>query len=166
MRSTAIPCTVVVLVRGLYTPGARGAGASYAGVPADSPDQLTGGPIPVPAHQAAAETIPSASRPVLPVHNPHVVLVAGTGQPRDLAVEIDQIITIGRSNENTLWFDEEEVSRSHAFIKRDTRELTITDLHSTNGTFVNGQRVRRAVLRLGDRVELGGAAAALMIQSV
>src|SRR5690606_1467956 len=50
---------------------------------------------------------------------------------------------------------EEMVSRRHARIEVRGGVVEIEDLGSTNGTFVNGERVERAVLKEGDRVLIG-----------
>ena len=47
------------------------------------------------------------------------------------------------------------VSRVHCHLSTSADELAVEDLRSTNGTFVNDQRVRRSVLRVGDRLRLG-----------
>jgi DNA-binding NtrC family response regulator len=47
------------------------------------------------------------------------------------------------------------VSRSHAVIRYDDQALTVEDLDSKNGTFVNGERVRCSQLEAGDRICFG-----------
>lgn len=50
---------------------------------------------------------------------------------------------------------EEMVSRRHAHITMEGGVITIEDLGSTNGTFVNGEKIQQAQLREGDRVLIG-----------
>src|SRR4051812_16011676 len=50
---------------------------------------------------------------------------------------------------------EDMVSRKHAKITTDERSVTIQDLGSTNGTFVNGEKVRKVELKDGDRILIG-----------
>ena len=50
---------------------------------------------------------------------------------------------------------EDMVSRKHAKITTDDHVVTIQDLGSTNGTFVNGEKVRKADLKDGDRILIG-----------
>lgn len=66
---------------------------------------------------------------------------------------------IGRDPRCAVWVDASGVSRRHALITVDAGVATITDLDSSNGTFVGGQRVQ-APRRLadGDVIELGAAA--------
>jgi hypothetical protein len=50
---------------------------------------------------------------------------------------------------------EDMVSRKHAKISLAPGQITISDLGSTNGTFVNGEKVKRARLKEGDRILIG-----------
>jgi len=71
---------------------------------------------------------------------------------------LDQpVITIGRATSNTLVIDDDQVSREHARIVATGDVRTIYDLGSSNGTFVNGQRVPYQALQPGDRITLGSA---------
>ena len=63
---------------------------------------------------------------------------------------------IGRSSKNELPIDQESVSRHHARITLHARAHQIEDLESTNGTFVNDERVTaRRVLKDGDQIRVG-----------
>ena len=57
------------------------------------------------------------------------------------------------------------VSRRHAQLSWDdqTQTLSVRDLGSTNGVMVNGQRVDQAILRAGDRIELGDFSAVVVL---
>lgn len=65
------------------------------------------------------------------------------------------MVTIGRTPDNVLTIDNPAVSSHHACVFRDGDTYVIEDLDSTNGTFVNGARVRRQPLRNGDVVLVG-----------
>ncbi len=65
--------------------------------------------------------------------------------------------TIGRSDGVSMRIDSTQVSREHARITKRQGELRITDLGSTNGTFVNGQRIEEARLEHGDIVHVATA---------
>ncbi|MBM3323761.1 ATP-binding cassette domain-containing protein, partial [candidate division WOR-3 bacterium] len=65
------------------------------------------------------------------------------------------VLTIGRAPDNDLVLDFSQVSRHHCRIMRRDDGTHILDLNSTNGTFVNGHRVKEARLVIGDRINLG-----------
>jgi len=64
-------------------------------------------------------------------------------------------LVIGRSSELDMVLIEDMVSRKHAKLTLASDQITIADLGSTNGTFVNGEKVRRARLKEGDRILIG-----------
>jgi len=67
-----------------------------------------------------------------------------------------RVLTIGRSPQADFPLDSPVVSRYHARVERTPQGATLTDLNSTNGTFVNGQRVTGAHrLKDGDVVQIG-----------
>jgi pSer/pThr/pTyr-binding forkhead associated (FHA) protein len=64
--------------------------------------------------------------------------------------------TLGRATGADFIVDAALVSRVHCRITvLPSGELEVTDLESTNGTFVNGQRIDRARLAPGDRIQVG-----------
>jgi hypothetical protein len=67
------------------------------------------------------------------------------------------LVVLGRGAEADLRIEDSGVSRRHAEIRSvGGAEHELTDLGSTNGTFINGNRVARQRLADGDRIELGG----------
>lgn len=65
------------------------------------------------------------------------------------------IKTVGRSAGAEFMVDATLVSRVHCRLTAGATELQVTDLDSTNGTFVNGRRVTEATLKEGDRLGVG-----------
>ena len=64
-------------------------------------------------------------------------------------------IIVGRSSDLDLVLVEDMVSRKHSKIATDDKGVSIQDLGSTNGTFVNGEKVRKVDLKDGDRILIG-----------
>ncbi len=68
-----------------------------------------------------------------------------------------ETITIGRDRENDIVLDSDSVSRRHARIEHRDSRIYVTDLDSTNGTYVNDEAdpVSNCQLRRGDQVKIG-----------
>ena len=66
------------------------------------------------------------------------------------------LISIGRGAENDLILDDAQVSRHHCQLKLQQGAYSLTDMGSTNGSYVNGQRISEIALGPGDIIELGG----------
>jgi Nif-specific regulatory protein len=86
---------------------------------------------------------------------PRLDLVWVDAQGERHAAEVIRPIRIGRAPECEIVLDEEGVSRIHCEIRPDGGMLSIRDLHSTNGIYVNGSRVEVARLKDGDTLVLG-----------
>ena len=82
-----------------------------------------------------------------------VVLQGGQAIPHELT---EEVTVLGRLPESGLQLDSNMVSRRHAKVVQRGDRVTIEDLGSGNGTFVNGKRVEEPVLlKHGDRLKLG-----------
>ncbi len=69
---------------------------------------------------------------------------------------VKDVVMVGRNPHSDICLDDGAVSRIHARIRFDGERFTITDLASSNGTFVNGKRIiEPATLYDGDRVRIG-----------
>ncbi|MEO0081391.1 MAG: FHA domain-containing protein [candidate division WOR-3 bacterium] len=80
----------------------------------------------------------------------------GAQRPAGKVVHLDRdVLNIGRAQDNDLVLDYPQVSRHHCRIVRRNGQTFIYDLGSTNGTFVNGYRVKEARLAVGDTINLG-----------
>jgi len=63
--------------------------------------------------------------------------------------------TVGRDVGNLVRLESGYVSKRHAVIRLGPQGYTITDLNSSNGTFVNSQRISLSPVKDGDRIEFG-----------
>src|SRR3954451_25215732 len=74
--------------------------------------------------------------------------------------------TIGREAGNSLVLNDGKASRRHAALKLlpDGR-ATLYDMGSSNGTFVNGQRVQSTVLSGGEQIQIGDSVMSAVVES-
>ena len=63
--------------------------------------------------------------------------------------------TVGRLEDNAFQISEPSVSSHHCELTRRGADLLVKDLNSTNGTFINGEKVAEAVLKPGQILRLG-----------
>jgi hypothetical protein len=66
----------------------------------------------------------------------------------------DRRLTIGRASGNDIRLEDPSVSKLHAQVEVIGQDHILLDLGSSNGTYVNGERVSRRLLRHGDVVEI------------
>ncbi|MCE5269438.1 MAG: FHA domain-containing protein, partial [Planctomycetaceae bacterium] len=81
-----------------------------------------------------------------------VIRGADQGSRFDLT---EPTIRVGRDPSNLIQIHDTEVSRHHAEIRRVDKDYGISDLNSSNGTFINGQRIRHHRLQSGDQLQVG-----------
>ena len=81
--------------------------------------------------------------------------ISGKYQGGEFPLPGDSEIVIGRASDLDMVLVEDMVSRRHARIVNQGGRIRIEDLGSTNGTFVNGERVSQSDLHEGDRVLIG-----------
>lgn len=79
----------------------------------------------------------------------------GRALERPLPLVPERVVAIGRERRNDLVLGVLQVSREHASIKWDGAAFVITDRGSTNGTYVNGEAVKRRRLAPGDVIGIG-----------
>ena len=83
--------------------------------------------------------------------------ISGKYQGGEFPIVNDKPIIVGRSSDLDMVLVEDMVSRKHARITMQQDQIWIEDLGSTNGTFVNGEKIKRARLKEGDRVLIGSS---------
>jgi len=84
-----------------------------------------------------------------------VIVLHGAGGGLVRRLEDNEALIIGRDRTCGLCIDDPQISRQHARIIRRADAITIEDLNSSNGTFLNGVRVKTGALKLNDLVTLG-----------
>ena len=73
-----------------------------------------------------------------------------------MELAIDKSMIVGRSSICDLYFDDKRMSRQHFALEWDGRDMYITDLDTTNGTTVNGVRIKgKRKLDNGARISAG-----------
>jgi pSer/pThr/pTyr-binding forkhead associated (FHA) protein len=93
--------------------------------------------------------------PKVPLHQLALRFISGKYQGGEFPLTERSEIVVGRSSDLDMVLVEDMVSRRHARIVCSDNEITIEDLGSTNGTFVNGEKIKRTLLKEGDRVLIG-----------
>jgi pSer/pThr/pTyr-binding forkhead associated (FHA) protein len=84
-----------------------------------------------------------------------LVVERGNTKKRSYTIQSSETV-IGRRQDCDLRIASSEVSRRHCVLTIDDNQLTVKDLDSVNGTFVNGARIKgKRVIRSGDRLEVG-----------
>jgi pSer/pThr/pTyr-binding forkhead associated (FHA) protein len=82
-----------------------------------------------------------------------VILNQGmTGRAFDLNIERT---TVGRVEDNTFQIADPSVSSHHAEIILKGTEILVRDLNSTNGTFINGEKISETILKSGQTLRFG-----------
>lgn len=89
------------------------------------------------------------------------LILCDPGKDKPLRVLRNGELTLGRAKDNDLNLPHYTVSAHHAKIYTYLTASYIEDLDSTNGTFVNGKRIKKHVLKAGDVVRLGAFALVL-----
>lgn len=82
-------------------------------------------------------------------------LVIEEGLLKEKFIPLADRLTVGREEDNDIQLSDPSVSKHHAVIRLVKGRPVIDDLESRNGTFVNNERVRKSLLRPGDRIGLG-----------
>ena len=83
-----------------------------------------------------------------------LVVTKGAQRGTEFVVASD-VLRVGKAPDNDLVVSDETVSRTHFEIVRDAKGYLVRDLHSTNGTFLDGAEIKEAYLRAGSVVGAG-----------
>lgn len=84
-------------------------------------------------------------------------LVIASGPTAGTRLELEKEVTsVGRHENSDILLDDVSVSRHHAvFTRTASGRITLRDLNSLNGTYVNGARVEETALHSADDVQIG-----------
>ncbi|MBI2345339.1 MAG: FHA domain-containing protein [Deltaproteobacteria bacterium] len=106
-----------------------------------------------PAPQARETTDPHLQMDAAKMTGPRLTIVRGNRKGEAFPIQAET--TIGRAAGSTVVLKEAKISRQHAVIRRKGAKYVIEDLQSSNGLFVNGERVHTQALADGDEVQIG-----------
>ena len=85
--------------------------------------------------------------------HPYLTFIAGPRLGELVRIE-REVCVVGRSPDCDLWIEDGAISRRHFRIKFRKNRVSIEDLGSTNGTYVNGERVSESELKDGDKIQI------------
>jgi ABC transport system ATP-binding/permease protein len=102
----------------------------------------------------AQQPSPPGTQPVAPPTRP--IGETTVARPPTAVHTIDQVVIgIGRATDNNVVLDDLLVSRHHAVLRRSGNQWELVDSNSANGTYVNGNRINRAIIGPDDMVGIG-----------
>ena len=111
--------------------------------------------VAVPVVSAPEALHPNVTPGLTGEHRDELVIASGltAGTRFELVAEIT---AVGRHENSNLLLDDVSVSRHHAvFTRTGSGRITLRDLNSLNGTYVNGARVEETTLHSADEVQIG-----------
>ena len=105
-----------------------------------------------------ADELTDAEGPLeeLATDGPALVVRSGGGRAGEYFTPQSERTTIGRSPDCNIFLDDVTVSRKHAVLIEENGQVSIEDLGSLNGTFVNRRRIEGPTrLQSGDELQIG-----------
>ncbi len=112
-------------------------------------------PVRGPAMPRPSAPVPMAADATVVTHS-QWQLVADSGPHAGQRVPLGPQTRLGRNPDNDLRINDVQASRYHTLLQRQGDGYVLSDLNSSNGTFVNGVRVMRPIpLRPGDVIQIG-----------
>src|SRR3989338_86743 len=85
-------------------------------------------------------------------------LIVSDGKSKNKKITLSKpVTTVGKKEGNDLMLDDKTVSRNHLEIAYVQDSFLLRDLGSTNGTYLNGSRVKEVYLSPGDIIKLGNS---------
>lgn len=102
------------------------------------------------------KTVDSAIERLFLAITPRLVVVDGPSSGQTFYLD-EPAISIGRLGSNDICLEDPFVSRHHCVIRNEDDECLIEDLNSANGTYVNGERVNKGLLKEGCLIQIGAS---------
>lgn len=96
----------------------------------------------------------TSKTPISTTYSPSRIVIIN-GDEAGAAYPIKGMVTFGRARSNTVFLRDVKISRQHAQIEERAGQYVLTDLNSSNGTFVNGERIKEHVLSNNDEIQMG-----------
>jgi hypothetical protein len=106
------------------------------------------------SHQVAEADPGESAAEGLPTGSALLVVRRGPNAGSRFLLDAD-VTTAGRHPESDIFLDDVTVSRRHAEFAREGEGFVVRDSGSLNGTYLNRERIERAVLAGGDEVQIG-----------
>jgi hypothetical protein len=106
------------------------------------------------------EPSPLKPGPLVKTQNPFffawLVSLEGPDQGKDYRI-LKEKTTIGKQEGSDIVIKRDFISRNHAVVTYENQQFVLTDLHSTNHTYVNDEKIFKRILKDDDRVKFGEA---------
>jgi hypothetical protein len=96
----------------------------------------------------------SKNRDEISVGFPNMVIITGPSSGKKIPL-LPMTMSIGREHDNNIELKDPDVGRYHARILYDRGRFILEDLESSNGTWLNGEKISEAALKNGDRIKMG-----------
>ena len=104
------------------------------------------------------EPFPQKPEKLVKTRKPHffawLVSLEGTDKGKDYRI-LKEKTSIGKQDDSDIVIKRDFISRNHAVLTYEDQRFVLTDLHSTNHTYVNEEKISRRILRDDDRIKFG-----------
>ena len=97
----------------------------------------------------------SDSKAARETHPLALVILSGQETGREISLQSERELLLGRLSTADIVVEDDKSSRRHARITVAGGGITLEDLASANGTFLNGQKISRTNLKEGDQIRIG-----------
>jgi DNA-binding NtrC family response regulator len=107
-----------------------------------------------PVHTTTTRTLVVETQTTLKIRRCKIEVIQGAGTGTSLVTEKERL-RVGSHSSNDMVLPDRTASRQHFEIQYTDRGYLLVDLHSTNGTYLDGSRVERAYLKKGSQIGAG-----------